>query len=391
MIRSFALALAAAAGLAGCSPVPNDGPLLHQVVSKHEAKDDFFYSLVNLDARAVSALSRYGARPFSRSFGLPRRRGGAALGVGDTLEVTIFEAGPDGIFSTQERKSVTVPLTVQSNGRISVPFAGSVRASGRTVGQVRQAIIGALRGRAVEPDVIVETGTLRSRTAVVNGEVGSPQPVPLVLGNERVLDVLAQAGGPRREPYNTYISLSRGGTTRTALLQQLIRQPRENIFVRPGDSLYVTYEPCRFVALGAVAQAGRYEFGSRDVDLLEATAMAGGFEEARSNPKAYFVFRYEYEHTLRHLHSKHVIDDATLHRAVENRHLRDHRGRLPVVYRIDLSDPDNFFVAKRFFLRADDAIYVARKVTVDFARVVQLLAQARLATSLVTTVQNLGN
>ena len=379
-------------GLSACTTiVPNDGPLLAKVKSKAEREDDFVYAYVDLNASAVKTLEHHSHYPLSTKFGLGNARGGARLGVGDVLSVTIFEAGPDGIFSTQERKNVTLKLTVQQNGRISIPFDGSVRVAGRTVGEVRRSIIAALQGRAVEPDVIVEVDTIRSRAVAINGAVNSAQPVPLTLGRERLLEVISAAGGPSGEPYNTYVSVSRGGTTRTALLQTLIRHPRENIFVRPDDSIYLTKDPRQFVALGAVKSDGRYEFGSRDLNLLEATAIAGGFEDTRSNPQAFFVFRYEYDHVVRHLYEKHFVGDEALEAIISKGYLRDKEGRLPVVYRLDLSDPDNFFMAKRFPVRNDDAIYVARKGTVDFTKIIQLLAQVRVASSLVATGGGLVN
>ena len=390
-IRAMATG-AFAALLAACNPVPNDGPLEFQVTHKHEMKDEFVYALVKLDAHSVKTLERHDYRPLSEKFGLAKTRRASRLGIGDQLSVTIFEAGPDGIFSTQERKSVTIPLTVKQNGRISIPFDGEVRAAGRTVAQVRRAVLNSLRGRAVEPDVIVELTTLRSRSATVNGAVRSGAVVPLALGRERVLDVIAAAGGPTQEPYNTYISLSRNGHTRTALLQTLIRQPRENIFVHPDDSLYLTYEPRRFTALGAVKQDARYEFGSRDLTLMEALALAGSFEDTRANPRAVFVFRYEHEHVLRHLHEKHYVSHKLLWKVLDDHSLRDKQGRVPVVYRIDLSDADNFFIAKRMPIRADDTLYVSRKLAVDFGKIVQLLAQARIAATIIpSTATALSN
>lgn len=387
ILKSLA-AIALAAGLAGCSPVANDGPLLTRVVSEREKNDEFVYALVGLDAGAVKVLERHDHYPLSGAFGLGSAGTTPRLGVGDRLTVTIFEAGTDGIFSTSEQKSVSVPLTVQGNGRISIPFAGSVRASGRTVGQVRASILAALRGRAVEPDVIVDTAAVRSQTVTVNGAVRAAQPVPLFLGRERVLDILSAAGGPTNAPYDTYVSLSRGGKTRTALLQTLIERPRENIFVRPRDTLFVTHEPRRFVALGAVTTEGRYDFGARNIDLLEATALAGGLQETRSNPGAYFVFRHEYEHVLRHLCRLGYIDEATFHRIISDAHLKDEHGRYPIVYRVDMRDPDNFFVAKRFPVRAEDAIYVARHVSEDVTKIIAAVSQATTAAATVRVLTN---
>ena len=50
-----------------------------------------------------------------------------------------------------------------------------------------------------------------------------------------MLDIIGAAGGPSKTPYDTYISVSRRGVTRTTLLQNLIDHPRENIYVHPDD------------------------------------------------------------------------------------------------------------------------------------------------------------
>jgi polysaccharide export outer membrane protein len=80
----------------------------------------------------------------------PRR---ITLGIGDVVSVTIFEAEPGGLFLPIEAGArpgnfVTLPdQTVDSNGNITVPYAGTIRAAGRTPSEVQQAIIEALTRR----------------------------------------------------------------------------------------------------------------------------------------------------------------------------------------------------------------------------------------------------
>jgi protein involved in polysaccharide export with SLBB domain len=84
---------------------------------------------------------------FSRR--LPPR--GITLGIGDVVSVTIFEAEAGGLFVPSEAGArpgnfVTLPeQIVDSNGNITVPYAGTIRAAGRTPTEVQQAIIEALR------------------------------------------------------------------------------------------------------------------------------------------------------------------------------------------------------------------------------------------------------
>ena len=80
----------------------------------------------------------------------PRR---ITLGIGDVVSVTIFEAEAGGLFLPSEAGArpgnfVTLPdQMVDSDGNITVPYAGTIRAAGRTPLEVQQAIIEALTRR----------------------------------------------------------------------------------------------------------------------------------------------------------------------------------------------------------------------------------------------------
>ena len=376
--------LIAAMALSACTVIPSDGPLEREVLGDAEfvaaTDQSFTYGLIDLDAVSVKALDDYLAySPMRTTFGLGSAASGIVIGRGDTVQITIFEAGPDGLFSTVERKQVALDLTVQSNGRISVPYAGSIVAAGRTAEQVRGSILGVLRERAVEPDVIVTLNETVSRTVTVNGAVRTGAVVPILGGNERVLDVIARAGGPTEPPYETFVSLSRGGVTCTVLLQTLIDKPHENIFVKPGDTIFLTEDERTFAAFGAVNNRGNIPFDNRRLSLIESAALAGGIDPERGNPEGYFVFRYEREHVVRELAAKHVIDSEDLDALLSDPHVRDDQGRLPMVYRIDLSEADAIFIAKRFKMRDKDVIYVARSFGTDLGRFLALVVTGNAA------------
>jgi len=75
--------------------------------------------------------------------------------------VTIFEAAAGGLFIPIEAgvrpgNFITLPnQNVDSKGNIAVPYAGAIRASGRTPADVQQSIVDALKNRAIEPQAVV--------------------------------------------------------------------------------------------------------------------------------------------------------------------------------------------------------------------------------------------
>jgi protein involved in polysaccharide export with SLBB domain len=98
---------------------------------------------------AAHATPRTECRTSARSqFSRPPRR--ITLGIGDLVNVTIFEAEPGGLFIPGEPGArpgnfVTLPdQVVDTNGNITVPYAGTIRALGRTPAEVQEAINEAL-------------------------------------------------------------------------------------------------------------------------------------------------------------------------------------------------------------------------------------------------------
>jgi protein involved in polysaccharide export with SLBB domain len=73
------------------------------------------------------------------------------LGMGDVVSITIFEAAAGGLFIPSDAGArpgnfVTLPnQIVDSKGNVTVPYAGTIRAAGRTPSELQQAIIDALR------------------------------------------------------------------------------------------------------------------------------------------------------------------------------------------------------------------------------------------------------
>ena len=146
------VALFAVLLVGGCMPVA--GPESWDVRSQahdHGGTDDRLpYALVKLSPQVMSVLARHG-QGFYGTFSDRRPPKEITFGIGDTVGVTIFEAAAGGLFIPSEagvRPGNFVQLPnqdVDNNGNISVPYAGAVRASGRTPTEVQQSVVNALK------------------------------------------------------------------------------------------------------------------------------------------------------------------------------------------------------------------------------------------------------
>jgi protein involved in polysaccharide export with SLBB domain len=195
----------ALAALAGCSSLPDSGPSASDITAQQALSDqDQRYLVVDIAPATVEALRRRGYGSFSAEFGDRRVSSEPVIGVGDSVTVTIWEAASGGLFSapviadrvSTGSNSATIPeQVVGRDGGITVPYAGRVRVAGRTTRAVQDQIEHALEGKAIQPQVLVNVVKTAGDSVSVGGEVAAGARVPLSVKGDRVLDVLASAGG----------------------------------------------------------------------------------------------------------------------------------------------------------------------------------------------------
>lgn len=339
--------------LSGCSTLPTAGPLASEVVKQEVQNHRRRFDLINVDNRTVATLLAQPQSSFHerfRKFGKPPP---PHIGIGDTLSATIWEAASGGLFSGSPldhiaagARSATIPAQMVGNdGAISVPFAGRVPVAGLTPLEVQAEIQKRLAGKAIEPQVVVRVVKSVNYTATVSGEVVNGARLPLSLNGERLLDLIAAAGGAKAPIYETFVKLSRHGVTATIPMEKLVSDPAENIYAWPGDVLTLIRVPQYFVALGATGKNAELPFGAEKLTLIEAIAKAGGLQDQRSDPRGIFLFRYE---PARVVHALHLPPLGT-----------GPGGTTPVVFRLDMANADAYFLAQRFPIKDNDIIFVA--------------------------------
>ena len=138
------------------------------------------YMVVDITPTTVESLRRRGYGSFSAQFGDRRVSAEPVIGVGDTVTVTIWEAGAGGLFSappiadkvSSGANSATIPeQVVGRDGAITVPYAGRVHVANRTTRAVQAQIERALEGKAIQPQVLVNVTKTAGDSVSVDGEV----------------------------------------------------------------------------------------------------------------------------------------------------------------------------------------------------------------------------
>ena len=365
------LALGAMAGTgAACDSLPGSGPSTSAITeaSRWAGEGQNRFALVDVDPNTVTVMERWGAASLQGSFGRQRAVSTQAIGVGDSVQVVIWEAAAGGLFSAPSNdrigpgsRSASIPeQAVGPDGAITVPYAGRVRVAGRTPQQVEGEIVRALTGKAIEPQALVTVTKNVANTVTVVGEVTGGGRVPLTTRGDHLLDVIAAAGGTRAAAHETFITLLRDGRSVRIPMQAILTDPAENVFVRPGDVISVAREQQTFTAAGATGASGVVPFDAIGITLDQALARAGGLNDNRADPAGVFVVRYEQPQDY---------DQLGLHRPETGTTPQ----RIPVIYRVNMRDPNGFFLAKRFPVRNKDIVFVADASSMSMRKVMTIL------------------
>jgi polysaccharide export outer membrane protein len=289
------------------------------------------------------------------------------IGPGDVIEVSVWEAPPAVLFGTfslnpEETPSAPRVMTLPSqmvaaDGMISMPFAGRIHVTGRKTQDIETDIVKRLTGKAHKPQVLVRVIKNNTSSVTVVGEVSKSTLMPLTPKGERLLDALAAAEGVKQPINRMSLQLSRENVTAIMPLDSIIRDPRQNILLKPGDVVTALFQPQSFSVLGATGKNEEIPFEAQGISLAQALARSGGLMDNRADARGVFVFRFE---------DPKLVGSGNAGKKVAN-------GSIPVVYQIDLRDPASFFVTQNFPVQDRDVLYVSNSPATEFEKFLRLV------------------
>jgi polysaccharide export outer membrane protein len=348
----------------GCGVIPTSGPAKMDIAIGQTDPQSVDYGFVKINSQVVRTLAEYEPRGIANAFHDRRPPPEIKFGIGDVVSVSIFEAAAGGLFIPIEAgvrpgNFVTLPnQPVDTSGNISVPYAGSVPAKGKSPAEVQAEIIDRIKNRAIEPQAVVALVNQNTSLISVLGEVNSANRFPALPAGEHILDSITRAGGIKDQGHDSWVVLERSGRRASIPFGDLIYEPANNIWAWPGDTIYVFRQPQTFVAFGASGQQGQFNFDSWRVTLAEAVGKAGGLLDVQADPGSVYLYRME----PRELAEKLGVDCSKF--AGPN---------VPVIYRISFRDPGGYFLATKLAMRDKDVIFAANADSVDVSKFLAFL------------------
>ncbi len=259
------------------------------------------------------------------------------VGPRDILNITVWEHPELTIPAGEFRSAETAGTVVGEDGNIFYPYAGIIKAAGKTVEEIRDELTQKLLVYIEKVQLDVRVTSFRSQRVYVVGQVVTPgiqmvRDIPLT-----VLEAINSAGGLGPEADSRNIILTREGKTYKVNLLSLYEggDIRQNVPLQAGDVLNVPDRQFNKIFIfgdtsgGSISTRSRSLFMSNGrMTLVEALSDAGGLSQDLADAARIFIFR-------------------------------GGMGK-PKIFHLDAKSPDALILADRFPLQPRDVVFVDR-------------------------------
>lgn len=192
--------------------------------------------------------------------------GDYVIGDGDTLQIAVWGV-----------PELSVPVVVRPDGKITLPAAGDVSASGYTPGQLGQELTRVLGKYVKTPIVTVTVGNVTNNRIYVSGGGVPPQVINLT-GRTSLFKLLCSLEGIQNADLIN-ATLMRSGKTVAVDFDALFNKGdlSGDVKLQPEDILYLpTNELNKVYVVGAVTNP-QYLIYREGLKILDAILECGGF------------------------------------------------------------------------------------------------------------------
>ncbi len=354
--------------LASCG-LPRSGPSKREIFAGSVQREgDAFVVIVDDEVNRAAAVEP--SLGFTRDFVKASNLGSDIISPGDTLGLTIWENVEDGLLvATGQNATILDEVQVDGSGFIFVPYAGRIKAAGRTPEQVRRTITSKLSPQTPDPQVQVRRLAGDGSTVSIVGAVAGQGVYPIERPTRTLSAMIARAGGITILPEVAQIVIIRRNLRNHVWFKDIYDHPELDIALRGGDRILVEQDTRAYVALGATGAQTRVPFESPKLSAIEAIAQVGGLNANVADPTGVFVFRNE---------------PAEIARRVVGR--KDLTGAQRLAYVLDLTRPNGMFMARDFAIRDGDTVYVTEAPIVTWNKTIAAITGSL---SSVNTLSNL--
>jgi len=253
--------------------------------------------------------------------------------------------------------------TIDPNGDIDVPFIGKINIEGFDINKAQDNLISVLGKYYKNPALQIKIEEYNSSKIYILGAVRNQLTINLDQKPIRLIDAAVQADyNPNSQDklLGSKGLLRRDNQVYKINLNKVFqsRNPKENFYLKKEDVLFIDRNSDSIQVFGEVSKPGIY-FPNNDFSLTELLSTSG-LNKLTANAKKIYVIREDYNQFLK-------IN----------------------VFELDVSNPVNLILGKRFKLQSKDIVFIPPTKLVQWNRVISLLTpQTELFTSYNPIIQD---
>ena len=253
--------------------------------------------------------------------------------------------------------------TIDPNGDIDVPFIGKINVEGLDINKAQDNLILVLGKYYKNPALQIKIEEYNSSKIYILGAVRNQLTINLDQKPIRLIDAAVQADyNPNSQDklLGSKGLLRRDNQVYKINLNKVFqsKNPKENFYLKKEDVIFIDRNSDSIQVFGEVSKPGIY-FPNNDFSLTELLSTSG-LNKLTANAKKIYVIREDYNQFLK-------IN----------------------VFELDVSNPVNLILGKRFKLQSKDIVFIPPTKLVQWNRVISLLTpQTELFTSYNPIIQD---
>ena len=215
------------------------------------------------------------------------------IGSGDTLYITVWDHPELTSPAGSQQQTVANGRLVRPDGTLFYPYAGTIKAAGLTIEELRLLLTKKLSSFVRQPQVDVSVVGYGSHRITLEGafqhtDAQVMNAVPVTLSQ-----AIGAAGNDSQQADLSGLTLTRDGKTYRLDLTKLNQaEGNQAIYLKPGDKVFLPYNDSKEVyVVGEVMRPQAITFKTTDLTLTQALGRAGGLSQVTSSGNAVYVIR----------------------------------------------------------------------------------------------------
>lgn len=264
------------------------------------------------------------------------------VGPGDVLSITVW-GHAELVSPAGDGHGSTVGYVVRQDGTIFFPYAGVIKASGRTVSDIRNDLNQKLRPYVNNPQIDVRVAEFRSQKVFINGEVENAGVHPITDIPMTLIDCVSEAKVNMGAADLHHVTVTRNGKVYKVDLQSLYdgKNLSQNWIMQNGDEIHIPDRSNNKVfVMGEFKEPSVRMIDNSGMSLAEAISDKGGPDPVSADVSRIYVIRGGFDH--------------------------------PTIYKLDAHSADAMLLATSFQLQPADVVYAA---STDISRWDRVISQ----------------